>query len=65
MPDFLWAFLVGQAREFGTGMGSPKLAGVLGGDGNFTQEKLSFGLMVENAYYHVYRIWSRAWLVTK
>ena len=41
------------------------LAGMFGGDGDDSREKLSFGRMVENGYHHVYRIWSRAWLVTK
>jgi hypothetical protein len=34
-----------------------------GGDGERAKESLAFGFMVENAYYGVYRIWSRAWLV--
>ena len=36
-----------------------------GGDGDWAKESLCFGLMVENGYQGVYRIWSRAWLVTK
>jgi hypothetical protein len=36
-----------------------------GGDGDMKREELAFGLIVENEYYGIYRIWSRAWLVTK
>lgn len=32
---------------------------------NFEQEALGFGFMIENAYYGIYRFWSRAWLCTK
>ena len=37
----------------------------MGGDGDYAVEELSFGFMLENEYNQVYRIWSRAWLVTK
>ncbi len=39
--------------------------GALGGDGDWAYESLAFGFMVENAYHSIYRIWTRAWLVTK
>lgn len=65
LPEFLWGFIRAQRREWGTRFGSAKLAGTFGGDGHFAQEQLAFGLMVENSYHHIYRIWSRAWLVTK
>lgn len=58
------AFIADERERFGTGM-SPKIAGAFGGDGDWAKEALCFGFMVENAYHGVYRIWSRAWLVTK
>jgi len=64
--DMLWLFLDSNRRQFGTNFfNSPELDGLFGGDGDFSREELSFGFTVENAYYSVYRIWSRAWLVTK
>jgi hypothetical protein len=39
--------------------------GALGGDGDWAYEKIAFGLMVENAYHGIYRIWSRPYLVSK
>ena len=42
-----------------------KLSRVAGGDGSFAQERLGFGFMIENAHYQIYRVWSRAWLLTK
>lgn len=65
MPEALWAFIEHEKKDWGTHFGAAKLEGKFGGDGDFAREKLSFGLMVENPYFHVYRIWSRAWLVTK
>lgn len=44
---------------------SAKLAGTAGGDGDWAKESLAFGFHVENTYWGVYRVWSRAWLVTK
>jgi hypothetical protein len=44
---------------------SPLLDGLFGGDGDFAKEALCFGLMVENHPWSIYRVWSRAWLVTK
>jgi hypothetical protein len=44
---------------------SGRLAGTLGGDGDWAKEALAFGFMVENSYWAVYRVWSRPWLVTK
>ena len=58
------AFIVDECERFGTGM-SPKIRGLFGGDGDYAKEALCFGFMVENAFHGVYRIWSRAWLVTK
>ncbi len=65
LPDFLWAFIIDQVRRYGTGFTNDELAGTFGGDGYFSRESLAFGLMIENSYHKVYRIWSRAWLVTK
>jgi hypothetical protein len=44
---------------------SAELSGTFGGDGDWAQESLCFGFMIENAYHGVYRMWSRAWLITK
>ncbi|REJ64623.1 MAG: hypothetical protein DWQ31_21065 [Planctomycetota bacterium] len=63
--ELIWRFIQDQQQTWGTGMGSKALRGVMGGDGDWAKESLAFGLMVENAYHGVYRIWSRAWLVTK
>jgi hypothetical protein len=64
LGDALFAFIQGEQDEWGTGMGG-KLSGAMGGDGDWAKESLCFGFMVENGYQGVYRIWSRAWLVTK
>jgi hypothetical protein len=44
---------------------SSRLAGTAGGDGDWAKESLALGFHVENTYWGIYRIWSRAWLVTK
>ena len=44
---------------------SSQLAGTMGGDGDWAKESLAFGFLMENQYWQVMRIWSRAWLVTK
>ncbi|HWP47899.1 MAG TPA: hypothetical protein VNM22_12110 [Candidatus Limnocylindrales bacterium] len=63
--ELVWKFIQNQQQMWGTDMGSPNLYGVMGGDGDWAKEELAFGFMVENLYHEVYRIWSRAWLVTK
>lgn len=63
--EAMWGFVQTEKKKYGTRFGSPKLDGLFGGDGDFAREELSFGFMVENNYFGVYRIWSRAWLVTK
>jgi len=63
--DALWKFMDSEKRRLGTGMGDPRISGKMGGDGDYAKEMLSFGFMLENEYYQIYRIWSRAWLVTK
>jgi hypothetical protein len=55
--DALWRF-----RELEP---SAAMKGALGGDGDWADESLGFGFLVENAYRGVYRIWSRPWLCTK
>jgi len=68
MTDALWAFMEAEKKKWEGDpfdIGNPKLYGAFGGDGDYAREALSFGLMVENSYHGVYRIWSRAWLVTK
>jgi|SRR5579871_484677 len=64
LEALVWKFIENQIQEWGTDNSSP-LEGLLGGDGDWAREKLAFGFLVENAYYGIYRIWSRAWLVTK
>lgn len=64
LGETLWAFIEDQQERFGSGY-SAGLQGCLGGDGDWAKEKLCFGLFVENPYHQIYRIWSRAWLVTK
>jgi hypothetical protein len=44
---------------------SSRLAGAMGGDSDWAKESLAFGFLMENQYWQVMRIWSRAWLVTK
>lgn len=66
--EALWAFIEHERNRWGTSFSQDKekgLCGLFGGDGDFAREELAFGFMVENDYHHVYRIWSRAWLVTK
>ena len=63
--EALWAFMNAEKRRFGTSFGDPRIDGKMGGDGDYAVEELSFGFMLENEYNQVYRIWSRAWLVTK
>jgi len=64
--EALWEFMNVEKERYGTNFwDSPKLAGIMGGDGHFGREELSFGFMVENGYYNISRIWSRAWIVTK
>lgn len=44
---------------------SSALSGTLGGDGDWAKETLGFGILVENGYQGIMRVWSRPWLVTK
>ncbi|TFF90020.1 MAG: hypothetical protein EU548_05155 [Promethearchaeota archaeon] len=65
LGDALWEFMEIERERFGTFFGDPKIDGKMGGDGDYAIEELSFGFMLENEYHGIYRIWSRAWLVTK
>ena len=61
-------FIEKEANRWGTSFTQDEekgLAGLFGGDGDFAREELAFGFMIENEYHGIYRIWSRAWLVTK
>jgi hypothetical protein len=57
-------FIAFEQGRWGAGY-SHGLEGCMGGDGDWARETLCFGFLVENGYYGVYRVWSRAWLVTK
>ena len=58
--DLLWTFVARETAE------RPKvIQGTFGGDGDWARERLCFGVMVENSSWMAYRIWSRAWLITK
>jgi len=64
--EVLWGFIQQEIERWGTSwMDDKGLHGKFGGDGHFACEELAFGFMMENEYHGVYRIWSRAWLVTK
>ena len=65
--EAMWSFIQSEKRRWGTSFSEDVkgLRGVFGGDGDFAREELAFGFTVENSYHSVYRIWSRAWLVTK
>jgi hypothetical protein len=66
IPQAAAAFVAAQKAKWNDGsVYSAKLAGSAGGDGDWAKESLAFGFTVENSYWGVYRIWSRAWLVTK
>lgn len=65
LGDALWAFLENQEKLYARTSYPWELSGILGGDGDWARESLAFGFMVENQDRGVYRIWSRAWLVTK
>jgi hypothetical protein len=60
------AFIRAEHEHWGGGWPeSSRLEGCIGGDGDWARESLAFGFAVENGYQGVYRLWSRAWLVTK
>ena len=55
-------FIETEQQQWGTGL-SPKLSERFGNPGQRFRATLAFGLMIENAFYGVYRLWSRAWLL--
>jgi len=55
-------FIETEQQAWGTGL-SPKLSERFGSSSQRFQATLAFGLMIENAFYGVYRLWSRAWLL--
>ena len=66
VKETLEAFVTHERERWGTSwIDDERLSGLFGGDGNFACEQLAFGFIQENEYFGVYRIWSRAWLVTK
>jgi len=68
ITETLWLFIETERKRWGTSFTQDKekgLRGLFDGDGDFAREELSFGFMLENNYYNICRIWSRAWLVTK
>jgi hypothetical protein len=65
VSQILWAFICDQNAKWGNGNGySDALADMFDGDGDDSRRQLSFGLMAENSSDKIYRIWSRAWLLT-
>lgn len=67
VSEALCEFLEKEAKRWGTSFTDDGrgLQGLFGGDGDYAREELAFGFMMENEYHGIYRIWSRAWLVTK
>jgi hypothetical protein len=59
------SFMEWQREKWEEDSGAYTIAGCLGGDGDWAKEGLAFGAMIENSYWGIYRVWSRAWLVTK
>jgi hypothetical protein len=59
--ELLQSFVLEEQRR----LNDVVLTGTLGGDGEWAYERLAFGIMMENVYLQVYRIWSRLWLLTK
>jgi hypothetical protein len=60
--ELIAKFIETEQGHWGTGL-SPKLRERLGRRNQRFRATLAFGLMVENAFYGVYRLWSRAWLL--
>jgi|SRR3989344_8096551 len=65
IEEALLGFIEVEKKKYGTSFFSRSLEGLFGGDGDSMREELNFGFALENEYYRIYRIWSRAWLVTK
>jgi len=67
VADTMWAFIEHERARFNVENERypDLLSGLFGGNGDEKREALAFGVMLENEYHGVFRIWSRAWLVTK
>jgi hypothetical protein len=66
LGEYIQQFLSEQlAKWHGQTEPTHSLRGTAGSDGDWAKESLAFGFMVENGYWAIYRLWSRAWLVTK
>jgi hypothetical protein len=63
--DYIRQFFAEQNCKWTDWSSDRTIHGVAGGDGDWAKEALGFGFMVENGYWGVYRLWSRAWLATK
>lgn len=63
VSEVIWKFIEHFRSEHEAGRYS--VDGALDGDGDTAYESLAFGFFVENAYHAIYRLWTRAWLVTK
>lgn len=55
-------FIETEQQRWGTGL-SPQLSERFGNPSQRFRATLAFGIMIENAFYGVYRLWSRAWLL--
>ena len=62
IDDLIFKFVETEQDTWGAGL-SPKLRDRFGRSSPRFRPTLAFGLMVENAFYGVYRVWSRAWLL--
>jgi hypothetical protein len=60
--DLIFRFIESEQAVWGTGL-SVKLRERFGRANPRLGTALAFGLMVENAFYGVYRVWSRVWLL--
>lgn len=63
VSEVIWKFIEHFRREHEAGRYS--VDGALDGDDDTAYESLAFGFFVENAYHAIYRLWTRAWLITK
>ena len=65
--EVLWQFMEAERKRWNTTIfsGPQPLKGMFGGDGHYACEELRFGIIVENDYFHVCRMISNAWLLTK
>ena len=65
IPETLWNFIQIENKRTETKIIEDRIEGKMGGNGDDSMEKLCFGFMVESDRHSIYRIWSRAKLVTK